>query len=136
MKHFAGRFTPPKPLTDEAKKRTPKLIAALADEDEDKWRKASDELAGFGPGIVPILKEALKKETDADAKLRLVVTIRRADVSGSEELRTMRVIEVLERVATAEAVKLLQALAKGARGDSAAAEAKAALARLEKVEKP
>jgi dipeptidyl aminopeptidase/acylaminoacyl peptidase len=132
LKHFAKRFTSPKPLTDEAKKRTPKLIAELGDDDEDKWRKASDELAGFGPAILPALKAALARETDADVKLRLVVTIRRADVGAADETRLLRTVEVLERIGTAEAVKLLRDLAKGGRGDAVAAEAKASLGRLQK----
>jgi WD40 repeat protein len=132
LRLFTKRLTPPKPLSDDAKKRTPQLLKELADDDEDKWRKASDELAGYGPAILPALKAAQAKETDPDVKLRLVVTIRRADAGAADEARLLRTVETLERIGTAEAVKLLRELAKGDRGDATAAEAKASLGRLEK----
>lgn len=129
IRHFGRRFEPPKPLTDEAKKRTPKLISELAADEDDNWRKASDELAGYGPAIVPALKAALAKETDPDVKLRLVVTIGRADVASADQARLLRTLEALEHVGTAEAVKLVQKLAQG-RGEAVTAEAKATLARM------
>jgi hypothetical protein len=77
-----------------------------------------------------MLKTALDKADDADVKLRLIVTISRADPGRSDEVRLVRAIETLERLGSAEAVKLLEALAKGTRGAAAAGEARATLTRL------
>ncbi len=47
-----------------------------------------------------------------------------------EEIRTLRALEVLEMIGSAEARKVLEALAAGAPGCELTAEAKAALERL------
>jgi hypothetical protein len=130
VKHLRPRVQPPRPADPAALKRAPRLLRDLESEDDDTWRKAADQLAGLGPAILPTLKAALEKAEDPDVKLRLIVTMRRADVSGSDELRLPRLIEALERLRSPGAVKLLEGLARGWRGKAAASEAKVTLARL------
>jgi WD40 repeat protein len=131
LAHIEARLRPAKPVDADALKRAPQLLRDL--EDDEKWKKAADELARLGPAIVGVLKQALAKAEDADVKLRLIVTMGRADVTGSDELRLLRGIEALERLGSPGAVKVLEALAAGGRGKTAAREARASLARLKAV---
>jgi len=95
-----------------------KLERLIADLDSEKFKvheQAAQELEKLGDAAEPALREALRKSTSADLKLRIGVLLRRLGfpLSSPESLRRVRAVEVLEQAGTSEARKLLQALAKG-----------------------
>jgi hypothetical protein len=124
-----------KPVTDlggDAKKKVDKLIADLDDDDADVRKKAIDALVSLGAPAGPAVRAALKKATDVDVKLRLMVVLRglSGDVTTPTGLRTLRALETLERINNAEARKVLQALARGVPDAALTKEARACLGRL------
>ncbi|MBY0233172.1 MAG: hypothetical protein K2W96_28145 [Gemmataceae bacterium] len=113
-------------------KRVPALTAKLDDEELDERRKAQAALEDMGRAAEKALREAMKKATDPDVKLRLGVILRRLAPGemGGSELRDSRALQVLELVATPAARKLLEELAKGEPEAPRTRMAKAALERL------
>jgi hypothetical protein len=73
------------------------------------------------------LRTALKGKPPLERRLRLERLLKRIDAAHPDTLRRGRAIEVLERVGTGEAVRLLQRLAQGHPGSRTTREA---LARL------
>jgi dipeptidyl aminopeptidase/acylaminoacyl peptidase len=121
------------PPTSE--KEPPPVAQLIANLDARSFRvrqRASAELAKLGPRVVPDLRKALAGSPSAEVRRRLEELLSKLAVDGpsGEEMRRVRVIEVLESAGTAEARRLLEALAKKAPTPEMADEAKAALARL------
>jgi WD40 repeat protein len=112
-----------------------RLIAALDSDDFDTREKASKELAGLGRSAEAALTKAKDGKLSAEAKRRVEELLTKLDgkADDPEHLRLLRVIEVLERLATPEARRLLDKLAKEATGAVAAREAKASMERLGKA---
>jgi WD40 repeat protein len=112
-----------------------RLIAALDSDDFDTREKASKELAGLGRLAEVALNKALDGTPSAEAKRRIQDLLGKLDrkADDPEERLLLRVIEVLERLATPEAQRLLDKLAKEATGAGAAREAKASMERLGKA---
>jgi len=114
-------------------KRIPKLIEDLDSEDFKTREQASRELAGLGQAAVPLLEKALAKKPSVEARRRLEALLDKARANAvGDELRMMRVIDVLEHINTAEARELLRTVAEGGYGPVFADEAKKALQRLAK----
>ena len=86
----------------------------------------------MGKGIEPVLQEALKKASSAEVHHRLEQVLQKlkAAPASPEAVRTVRGVEVLERVHTPEARRVLEKVAREAPGSPLAQEAKAALERL------
>jgi hypothetical protein len=81
------------------------------------------------------LLAAYRTTTSAEQRERLEGLIRKLDPTrapGAEVLRGLRAVWLLERIATADARRLLREMAGGASGSRVTAEAKAALGRLGK----
>ncbi len=115
-------------------KRVPQCIQDL-DSDDFKTRvQASRELERLGHLAEGPLKEALKKNPSADKKKWLEDLLAKIQptTAAAYELRLLRIIDVLEHIATAEARELLQAIAGGGYGPAFAAPAKEALERAAK----
>jgi hypothetical protein len=76
----------------------------------------------------------LEAKPPAEVRRRAELLLDLADARhlSPEGLRTLRAVEVLERVANPEARKVLQSLASGAPGATVTQEAQAALKRLDK----
>jgi WD40 repeat protein len=112
-----------------------RLIAALDSDDFDTREKASKELAGLGRLAEVALNKALDRTPSAEAKRRIQDLLGKLDrkADDPEERLLLRVIEVLERLGTPEAQRLLDKLAKEATGAGAAREAKASMERLGKA---
>jgi WD40 repeat protein len=116
-----------------------KLIRQL-DEDDFRVRKAGRAaLEKEGLRAMPALKEAFNRKLNPDTErlIRLIVEANEAQglripESGlfGETLRTVRSIQILERVGGKEAIQMLQAMAEIKDGGRVAAEAKAALERI------
>ncbi len=108
-------------------KRMAKLLGELDGDDYGTREKASNELTKLGASAEPALRTALAGGLSLEARRRierLLITIE------GQHPRIMRAVEVLERLGTEEARKLLERLAGGATGVRLTSEARAALGRL------
>ena len=114
--------------------RVAQLIAEL-DADEFAVReKASAELARLGNAAKDALRRAAANPASAESRRRAIklLTKQQDDKISSEELVSVRAVEVLEHIATPEARQLMQKLADGAAEARLSREANAALERLKK----
>jgi hypothetical protein len=106
----------------------------VADLDADRAAvrdRAGKELEAQGEPAVPALRKAREAAPSPEARRRLDRLL--ASASGpvaGEQARQVRAVEVLERVGTPEAVKVLRGLAGGAPAARLTREAGAALKRL------
>jgi hypothetical protein len=114
------------------------LLTKLDADDFAVREKATQELAQLGHVVIPALRAVLEGEPSPEAKRRIKSVLKKLEQSKAyqlispDERRAIRAIEVLERIATPEAGKLLQTLATGAADAQLTREAKAALQRLER----
>ena len=100
-----------------------KLIARLDSDDFEEREKVTDQLIGAGKVAEAPLKAALANQPSAEARRRLeLILSRRKDKSGpdSDELLTVRGVELLERIGTPEAQKVLEIFAAGGENQLAA----------------
>jgi WD40 repeat protein len=111
----------------------PAQIAALVQKlDSTRFadrEQAMQRLKSFGDSAEPALRKALTRSTSAEARGRIETTI--ADIAAGH-LRNLRAIEVLERIRTADARKLLERLAAGTPAAWLTQEASTTVARLKK----
>lgn len=120
-----------RPVPATAEKQIEKWIAALDHRRFAVRQRARSELEKLGATAVPALKKATGSPS---AEVRKVagelLSLATLPALSAENLRTVRAVEVLERVGTAEARAVLEKLAAGASGAVITVEARAALARL------
>jgi RNA polymerase sigma factor (sigma-70 family) len=116
----------------------PKRVAALiADLDNDAFavrEKATQALEDLGASAEGDLRRALAAKPSREAARRLKQVLDKLE--GSDRLRVERGVEILERIGTSEARRVLEALTKGVPESRLTGEAKAALARLERWKTP
>jgi RNA polymerase sigma factor (sigma-70 family) len=121
---LAERLRPVKAVDREHVRR---LLADLDDSSFRVRQRASEELEGLSASITGHLEEALAGKPSPEARRRLVqVLSRRAHAT----FRTLRAVEVLEVMGSAEAMRLLRSLAAGAPGALLTHEAARSVARL------
>jgi len=113
-----------------------RLAQLLVDLDGDSFEvraKALRELEGLGELAYPALEKVLERKSSLEVRKRVEQILENPEPPvSSEELRALRAVEVLERIGTSEARKVLNSLAKGAPGAKLTEEAKASLGRLAK----
>jgi RNA polymerase sigma factor (sigma-70 family) len=125
-----------KPLLRPTRAADPARMAALvADLDADRFAvrdKATRMLEVLGELAEPALRKALAASPSLEARRRMEKLLEGATgpITVPEKARGVRAIEVLERVGTPEAAKVLRELAGGAPSARLTREAKAALTRL------
>jgi WD40 repeat protein len=102
----------------------------------DVRAKASRELRQLGGLTATALRDRLKAGPSAELEQRLTELLAAIEgpVSDPDVLRRLRGVELLERIATPEAVALLERLAGGAAEDRITREAATAVKRLRKGE--
>jgi RNA polymerase sigma factor (sigma-70 family) len=131
-----------KPVEGMDEKSIEQLIADLDSDVFAVREKATRELRKLGELAEPVMRKALAKPLSPEMRRRLQELL---DEVGQQQwrpspevLRQLRAIEVLERLSTSEARRLLETLAGGAAGARQTREACAALQRLRSVqsEKP
>lgn len=92
-----------------------RLTSLIAELDDDAFKireRATQELAEAGSDAADALHHALAKTPSAEAKKRMEDLLNRLNKGGSpKRLRALRAIEVLERIGTPQARKLLRELA-------------------------
>jgi hypothetical protein len=113
-------------------KRLGALIAELDNDIFSVRQRAEKELAKLGPRAEAALRKALAGNPSAEVRERIekLLKLLAPDALAPGRLRPLRALEVLERIGSPEACKVLQALAKGADGNEVARQAGASLARL------
>jgi RNA polymerase sigma factor (sigma-70 family) len=111
----------------------------IADLDDARFRvreRATQELERLAEQATPALRRALARQPPLEVRRRIEDLLRKEiwTPRSREQLRTLRAIEVLERVGTPEARQLLRALAGGVPAARLTQEAQASLTRLAKAE--
>ncbi len=108
-----------------------RLVAALDSASFEAREEATRELERLGEAALPALRRARSEGPSAEARRRAAGLVGKLDglTPPGEALRAVRAVEVLERVGSAEAWRLLAQLAKGAPEARLTREAKAALGR-------
>ncbi len=106
-----------------------KWIRELDDDDFATREAAQKSLEKLGDRAAQFLHAALRQSPSAEAKARLNRLLKVLDTMSPDQLRHRRAVEVLERIASAEAKAILADLAQGADGARLTIEAKASLAR-------
>jgi hypothetical protein len=129
VKFFAENV---KPAEGPDPTRIQRLLADLDSDQFDVRRQASAELEKIGEPAAPALHKALEGEPSSEARKRIEDVLKKTDnlAPQGELLRSLRAIEVLEMIGTAEAKAVLRDLARGATGASVTRAAKEALDRM------
>jgi hypothetical protein len=123
-----------KPRPTEKPERIHQLIQDLESKDDETRDLAIQKLEKLGELTEPHLRSVLSVKRSDTLRTHvemLLVKLDRAKLSG-ERLRTLRAIELLERIGSLGAQEILQDLAKGAPAARETKEAEAALERLKK----
>jgi hypothetical protein len=128
---FLKKHLRPAPAADE--NRILHLIGQLDDPRFLVRQQAAQELEKLGELAGPALRRTLEGKPTAEVRRRAELLLDLADAHhlSTEGLRTLRAVEVLERIATSDARKLLQSLGSGAPGATVTQEAQAALKRID-----
>jgi len=105
-------------------------LAALDADDFTAREKARAELAKADEQAEPLLRKALGKEPALEVKRQIEALLDGIETPSMEPLRAMRVVEMLEHIATADARKLLDEFVAGAKNARLTREAKAAKGRM------
>jgi WD40 repeat protein len=125
------RLTPEEKFTAD---RVAQLIANLDSDEFDVRDRASRQLMRFGKPTADALRKTLAGNPSLEVHRRideiLDYLIQLGAFPKGESLRHLRAVEVLERIGTPEARRLLEKLATGFEDDTLTREAKASLERL------
>jgi hypothetical protein len=122
-----------KPVPGPDPARVQQWIADLDNANFARREQATEQLRKLGARVTPALQKALDENPPKEARRRLEILLEQTAAGeelGAEELRSVRAVEVLERLGTAAAKDVLQALADGAPGAPTTTAAQAALERL------
>jgi WD40 repeat protein len=114
--------------------RLARLIADLDSERFEARDRAATELEKLGDAVELALRGALKKNPPAEVRRRLERLLDGLDAraASGDGLRTLRAVEVLERIGTPEARAVLRQVADGAPDARLTAEARTSLQRLDR----
>jgi WD40 repeat protein len=121
-----------KPATAPDEAAIKRAIEDLDSDDFPTREAASKRLVEFGPAAVGRLKKAVDASTSAEVRRRgqaALTAVEKSPFGDGESLRRCRAIELLERIDTPDARRVMEPLAKGWASAPETAEAKAALER-------
>jgi hypothetical protein len=125
-----------RPLLEKEVPAVKKFLADLDSDDADKRKEAYTELKKRGTRMRCALVDTLEGKPSAQVRKSVTELLTRLEarkyVVTPEAMREVRIVEVLEALATPEARALLEACAKGGVGKRLPIEAAAALERLGK----
>jgi WD40 repeat protein len=116
--------------------RLDQLVADLAANQFSRRQKATQELEKLGELARPAMQRALESKPALEVRQRVELLLKKLDKSPppAEEVTTVRGVEVLEAVGTAEARQVLEGLSGGFADSRVTQEAQAALRRLARKE--
>ncbi len=120
------------PVVAADPKKVPGLIDDLGSPVVAVRDAASSTLQAAGDTVVPALRTALAAAESTEKRQRLDRLLKESDDTSPTQFRIVRAIELLERLGSPDAKKLLAVLAAGAPGSRTTKEAKASLARLDR----
>jgi RNA polymerase sigma factor (sigma-70 family) len=118
-----------KPVAAVDAERFARLLKKLESDQFAEREEATRELTKLGDAAEPALRKALEEKNPLETRRRLQALL--DDLDGKERLRSLRAIEVLERIGDPPARDLLRRLAGGAAGAWLTNEARLSLQRLE-----
>lgn len=123
----------PVPALDE--KQVAKCVADLDSDDFDVRKKAAEELAKVGELAESQLRKTLAGDLSVEARktIERLLETQAAFVTDPDRIRALRVIELLETIASKPAQDVLAQLAAGAAEARLTRDAKASLDRLKKM---
>ena len=127
---FLGNHLRPAEIVDS------RLVHQLIEDlDSNLFRvrdRAERDLARLGARAAPALQRALTDQPSAEVRRRVETLLNSTSTwhFSWEELRALRAVEVLERIGSNEACRLLERISQGAAGAHLTRDAKASLARL------
>jgi RNA polymerase sigma factor (sigma-70 family) len=107
--------------------RFARLVAGLDSDRFEERAKAKEELAKLGPGAEPLVRKALERPPSPEVRKALQELLGRLEAG---QMRDLRAVEALEKLATPAAKELLQALSRGEPGARLTREAQASVRRL------
>jgi hypothetical protein len=115
-------------------RRVRELVAVLESDRFRERQQATEELAMQAELVEPALRQALSDGASAESRRRLeeVLHTRERDLFSPRQLQILRAIEVLEKIGTPDAEKILKELACGTAGFQITREAAASLIRLKR----
>jgi WD40 repeat protein len=115
-------------------KRVERLLADLNSDTFAVRQSAAKELFALGQRIEPALRQALKGTPTEEMRRRIQILLDRffRELPSGESLRSLRAVDVLERIATVDARQVLEELARGAPAARLTREAQASILRLAK----
>jgi WD40 repeat protein len=122
-----------KPVAGPDARRIDRLIADLDSSDFRARTQAGKELEGMGEPALAALKKAHASDLSPEVRRRIASLLEKLTpiALGADDVRLVRGVEILERMGTPEARRVLAGLAKGAPGVLATQQAQMALDRLE-----
>jgi hypothetical protein len=92
-------------------KHIEQLISNLDSNTFEEREKATEELTKVADGIEPLLRKTLEKEPSPEVKIRVERILETINKPKPHTLREQRALEILERLGTNEALKVLEQLA-------------------------
>jgi WD40 repeat protein len=124
---FRDRLRPAEAPSPEQVRR---WLKDLDSDDFDSRETANRELERRLDLVAPALREALAARPALETQRRLTRLVEAAERPWAGDVRSLRAVEVLERIGSPEARRALEALAAGAAGAGLTREAQASLRRL------
>jgi hypothetical protein len=129
-----------KPVAAPAADLRKQFDRLLVDLDSDSFttrEKASQELDKLGTTTEHLIRAGLEKDLSAEVKRNLKVRLEKNQSEDKDSwVRTMRILEVVERAGTPEACRFLKHLGEGLSEARLTREAKGTLERLEQTAAP
>ena len=127
-----------KPAAPPVSKQIQRWIADLNSNQFAAREKAAQALEGLGESVEQELKHALENHPAPGMQHRLQRLLEKthAPVASPEQMRSMRAVEVLERIGTREAHAVLKGLTRGDPESWMTKQAKASLDRLRLAKRP
>jgi WD40 repeat protein len=121
-----------KPLDVQQQKRVARLLLDLDDNSFPIREKATEELKLLGEAALPALQRAVTGTPPLEVRRRIEQLLEQDGVPSCERLQNLRAVEVLEKIGSPEACRLLEELASGMPGARLTQEVNSALGRLAK----
>jgi WD40 repeat protein len=120
-----------RPVTEEECRPVRRLLADLDSDEFQTRQKAQDGLSRLHVEWLPLFEAVLEARPSLEVKRRVEVLLRKQRYAWSPEmLRRLRAVQVLERIGSAEAERLLEALERGLAWSCLTRDARAARERL------
>lgn len=85
----------------------------LDDRNPQTRKSASETLRQLGNAAVPALRRALKRKLNARARVRIKLLLAAKPVATRVDYRSIRAVQILQRIGSAQARAALEKLAQG-----------------------